>query len=77
MILTRRIAVFFVGLAAANEVVWRNFSTDTWVSFKVWGIMPLTMIFAMAQTPQAPAAQPSQAEQGGPPPIPNFLRRTA
>lgn len=32
---------------------------------------------AMAQTPQAPAAQPSQAEQGGPPPIPNFLRRTA
>jgi intracellular septation protein len=29
--------------------VWRSFSTDVWVSFKVFGIMPLTMIFAIAQ----------------------------
>jgi intracellular septation protein len=32
-----------------NEIVWRTFSTDAWVSFKVFGIMPLTMIFAVAQ----------------------------
>ena len=34
-----------------NEVVWRNFSTDTWVSFKVFGFLPMTVIFALAQTP--------------------------
>jgi intracellular septation protein len=47
--LTLRWALFFVLLAVLNEVVWRNFSTDTWVSFKVFGIMPLTMIFGVAQ----------------------------
>jgi intracellular septation protein len=41
--------VFFVFLALLNEVVWRNFSTDFWVSFKVFGIMPITMVFALAQ----------------------------
>ena len=38
-------------LAALNEVVWRTQSTDFWVSFKVFGIMPLTIAFALAQTP--------------------------
>jgi intracellular septation protein len=47
--LTLRWACFFLGLALLNEVVWRHFSTDTWVSFKVFGVMPLTMIFALAQ----------------------------
>lgn len=47
--LTIRWAIFFAVLAVLNEVVWRTFSTDTWVTFKVFGIMPLTMIFAMAQ----------------------------
>jgi len=47
--LTIRWACFFVFLALLNEVVWRSFSTDVWVSFKVFGIMPLTMIFAIAQ----------------------------
>ncbi len=47
--LTLRWGVFFFVLAAINEVVWRMFSTDFWVAFKVWGTMPLTMIFAMAQ----------------------------
>ena len=36
-------------LAVLNEVVWRTVSTDTWVSFKVFAIMPLTMVFALAQ----------------------------
>jgi intracellular septation protein len=47
--LTFRWACFFMFLAVLNEVVWRSFSTDVWVSFKVFGIMPLTMIFAIAQ----------------------------
>jgi intracellular septation protein len=47
--LTFRWGVFFFVLAAINEIVWRMFSTDFWVAFKVWGVMPLTMIFAMAQ----------------------------
>jgi intracellular septation protein len=47
--LTLRWAFFFTFLALLNEVVWRSFSTDTWVSFKVFGVMPLTMAFAVAQ----------------------------
>ena len=49
--LTLRWASFFFVLAALNEVVWRTQSTDFWVSFKVFGIMPLTIAFALAQTP--------------------------
>jgi len=49
--LTFRWALFFLVLAALNEIVWRTQSTDFWVSFKVFGIMPLTLIFALAQTP--------------------------
>jgi len=51
MKLSLRWAWFFVFLAAVNEIVWRTQTTDFWVAFKVWGIMPLTMIFAMAQAP--------------------------
>jgi intracellular septation protein len=47
--LTWRWAFFFVFLAVLNEIVWRSFSTDVWVSFKVFAIMPLTMAFAVAQ----------------------------
>ena len=49
--LTWRWAFFFVVLALANEFVWRTFSTDTWVAFKVWGVFPATFLFALAQTP--------------------------
>lgn len=49
--LTWRWGVFFVGLAVLNEIVWRNFSTSIWVNFKVWGIIPLIFLFAVAQTP--------------------------
>ncbi len=48
-ILTLRWGVFFFVLAILNEVIWRNFSTDFWVTFKVWGIMPLTIVFSMMQ----------------------------
>lgn len=47
--LTFRWAIFFVVLAVLNEIVWRSFSTDFWIGFKIWGIMPLTMAFAIAQ----------------------------
>ncbi|MEZ5828477.1 MAG: septation protein A [Hyphomicrobiales bacterium] len=49
--LTLRWAVFFVVMAVINEIVWRNFSTDTWVSFKAFGFLPITLLFAMAQVP--------------------------
>ena len=49
--LTLRWALFFFVLAILNEVVWRTQTTDLWVKFKVFGIMPLTVLFALAQTP--------------------------
>lgn len=49
--LSLRWGLFFIFLAALNEVVWRTFSTDTWVTFKVFGTMPLTIIFALSQVP--------------------------
>ena len=48
-LLTLRWIGFFLFLAVLNEVVWRNFSTDTWVSFKSFGLMPLTFFFMMFQ----------------------------
>lgn len=49
--LTIRWGVFFLVMAVVNEVVWRSFSTDTWVAFKTFGYLPLTLAFAMAQAP--------------------------
>jgi intracellular septation protein len=49
--LTIRWATFFLVLAVVNEVVWRTQSTDFWVSFKVFGMVPLTFAFAMLQVP--------------------------
>jgi intracellular septation protein len=49
--LTLRWGVFFFILAVINEVVWRNFSDAAWVSFKVWGTMPLTILFTLSQMP--------------------------
>ena len=47
--LSRRWGFFFLFLAALNEVIWRNFPTDFWVNFKVFGMFTLTMAFAIAQ----------------------------
>lgn len=49
--LALRWAFFFVALAAANEIVWRSFSTDAWVNFKVFVILPATLVFSALQTP--------------------------
>jgi intracellular septation protein len=50
-ILTIRWIGFFILLAIINEVVWRSVSTDAWVNFKVFGIMPMTFAFSLAQLP--------------------------
>lgn len=49
--LTYRWGFFFLLLACLNEIVWRNFPEPTWVKFKVFGIIPLIALFALAQTP--------------------------
>ena len=50
-ILTQRWIGFFIALAILNEIIWRTQSTDLWVSFKVFGILPITFIFTMTQFP--------------------------
>ena len=49
--LTLRWAIFFFVLAVLNEIVWRNTSTNVWVDFKVFGVMPLTFVFGALQMP--------------------------
>ena len=50
-LLTRNWALFFAAMAVGNEVVWRNFSTTAWLGYKLWGVMPLTVLFALAHLP--------------------------
>jgi intracellular septation protein len=60
--LTWRWAIFFLVLAVLNEIVWRNTSTDVWVDFKVFGVMPLTFLFGALQMPllKKYAAEPAE-----------------
>ncbi len=60
-----RWAVFFIVLAVLNEVVWRNFSTEFWAGFKLFGLMPLTMAFAVAQVPLITAHQIEEPTPAG------------
>ncbi len=68
-ILSWRWTAFFVFLAILNEIVWRNFSTDTWVSFKVFGIMPISLVFGLLQVPVIQKHQlpepPSEPKEDG------------
>ncbi|PPR47964.1 MAG: putative intracellular septation protein A [Alphaproteobacteria bacterium MarineAlpha5_Bin9] len=50
-IITRRWIGFFIALAVINEFVWRTQTTDLWVNFKVFGILPITFIFTLTQFP--------------------------
>ncbi|MCW2244506.1 intracellular septation protein [Azospirillum fermentarium] len=63
-ILGLRWAVFFVVLAVLNEAVWRTMDTDAWVNFKVFGIMPLTLLFSALQTPLILRHQVPEPEPG-------------
>jgi intracellular septation protein len=63
--LTLRWALFFLALAVLNEIVWRTQTTDIWVDFKVFGVVPLTFLFAALQYPllekyAAPEAAPAE-----------------
>lgn len=49
--LTFRWGLFFLFLAALNEAVWRNFSEEAWLYFKVWGTIPITLVFTLSQMP--------------------------
>jgi intracellular septation protein len=60
--LTVRWALFFFVLAVLNEIVWRNTSTNVWVDFKVFGVMPLTLIFGALQYPLLQKYAAAQAE---------------
>lgn len=65
--LTLRYAIFFLAMAGLNEVVWRTQSTDFWVTFKVFGIMAITMVFAIAQLPflNRHRLEPEGSQAGG------------
>jgi len=62
--LTWRWGLFFASLAVLNEIVWRNFSTGQWVTFKVWIVMPLVFGFGLLQAPMLMKHMP-QDEKGG------------
>jgi intracellular septation protein len=49
--LTWRWVFFFLAMATTNEIVWRNFSTDVWVALKTFAVIPVTLLFALAQAP--------------------------
>ena len=66
--LTWRWALFFFALAVLNEIVWRTQTTDAWVSFKVFGVVPLTFLFAALQYPlltRYAAPEPAKQESSG------------
>ena len=50
-ILNHRWIYFFIFVAILNEVVWRTQSEAFWVNFKVWGLLPISFIFAASQVP--------------------------
>ena len=49
--LTYRWIAFFVFLALLNEFIWRNYSTDFWVGFKLWGVVPISLAYGALQMP--------------------------
>ena len=51
LILSKRFSGYFFCMAIINEIVWRNFSDSVWVSFKVFGALPITILFAALQIP--------------------------
>ena len=69
-LLSRNWAIFFAVMAALNETVWRNSTTDFWVGFKLWGAIPLTFLFAAANIPMMMrhglAAEDDKPQEPGP-----------
>ena len=69
-LLSRNWAWFFLVLAIANEAVWRNSSTDFWLGYKLWGAMPATLVFALANIPLLMKHGLTMAATEDAPPIP-------
>ena len=70
-VLTMRWALWFLAMAVLNEIIWRTQTTDFWVAFKVFGMVPLTMVFAITQMPlikryhlEPASLEASEAEAG-------------
>jgi intracellular septation protein len=63
--LTVRWALFFLALAILNEIVWRTQTTDVWVSFKVFGVVPLTFLFGALQYPLLTKYAAPEAKEAG------------
>ena len=63
--LTLRWALFFFALAVLNEIVWRTQTTDVWVSFKVFGVVPLTFLFGALQYPLLMKYAAPEAKEAG------------
>lgn len=51
VLLNQRFMFFFLIMACCNEVIWRNFSEESWVSFKVFAVLPITFVFILSQMP--------------------------
>lgn len=63
--ITRNWALFFFASAGLNEVVWRHYSTDTWVALDTWGMLVISMLFAASQVPLLLRHAPQLAEDDG------------
>ena len=63
-VLTLRWGLFFAVMAGVNELVWRTQPTDVWVNFKVFGILVLTLVFAVAQAPMLQRHRHDDAQAG-------------
>ncbi len=59
-LITRNYIIFLALMAGVNEVIWRNFSTDTWVNFKTFGYMGALVVFTIAQAPFLAKYLPSE-----------------
>lgn len=69
-LLTRNWAIFFAVMAVVNETVWRTTSTDFWVGFKLWGFLPATFLFAIANVPMLTRHGMKLGDTAEEPPIP-------
>lgn len=69
-LLSRNWAIFFVVMALANELVWRNTSTTFWAGFKLWGFIPATFLFAAANVPMLVRHGLQLGDSKNEPPIP-------
>ena len=75
-ILTLRWAIFFIASGLLNEAVWRTQSTDFWVTFKVFGLLAITLVFALLQTPLILRHRIEEPEEAAPVPAESHVERS-